>query len=312
MAKDAHASGRTRPPQRHPVTQIEKFLEQELSEAQSRRIQEHLSRCPQCQSEVVQRQRVLRLAHGYPAHAPQNRQPEEAQPSVLDNTKNRGVSGWKVVVGIMGIGIISCVMLLALWLLGGDRSAPSAEESPVADSAAATLQRHLNASAATAENLSYEDVVNIRNSGYACPLLTGLGYAYVDASISQPDQNTVAVDLTVQRGEQTARIVEARQVVDVPANISAQSSVQGMATTREPVVQELEVENGAPENSFRVHIETADADYLLEGQGSDELKKQMIHYISLADQARISGGGYSSDGVTERFSRGLNRLIGQD
>lgn len=305
MVNDAHAHGRAGSLRRHPTAKLDQYLEDRLSEEQSQRIGEHLEVCQPCREEAQQRSKVLRLAR-------------QLQPaSVLSTSDVRGVKGWKVVVGLLCIGALGCVLLLTAWVLGGDQDhEPSAEVG--ASSPAAALLAEYRKHQVPAQQLGYEDILNVRNTGFACPLLTGLGYSYRDAQIIHNGNGEVAVDLLLTRGERTVRILETRQLkFEGGQQFREPSSVKAAGKRSGPQpphlkVQDQPVDKDSPADSFKVMVTVKGASYLIEGQGTQQEKEQMVNYVALSEKARLmSLDSYPQDGVRDRFVRGFGRLVGQ-
>lgn len=305
MVNDAHAHGRAGSPRRHPTAKLDQYLEDRLSEEQSQRIGEHLHVCQPCREEAQRRSKVLRLVR------------QQRPTSVLSTSDVRGVKGWKVVVGLLCVGAIGCVLLLTAWVLGGDiEQEPQAEGS--ANSPAAALLEEYRKHQVPAQSLGYEDILNVRNTGFACPLLTGLGYSYRDAQIIQNGDGDVSVELFLTRGEHKVRILETRQLqVDkeqqnLQTSAVAAAGSKAAATHPQLDVQDQPVAKELPEDSFKVLVSVKGASYLIEGRGTQQEKEQMVNYVALSEKARLmSFDSYPQDGVRDRFVRGFERLVGQ-
>lgn len=305
MANDAHAHGRAGSLRRHPTAKLDQYLEDKLTAEQSQRIGAHLHNCPSCLEEAQRRSQVLRLAR------------QQQPSSILATSDVRGVQGWKVVLGILTLGAVGCVLLLTAWILGGDQPT---EEPAVAgeDSPAAALLGEFQNQLVPEQNLVYEDILAIRNVGFACPLLTGLGYSYTNAQILHDDPDVVSVRMELTRGDQHATIVESRELSEHPATgelgLSAIKPAQNKSGVQRNTLQVVDepVAKDTPEDSFKVRVTMNEATYLIEGSGTPQQKEQIVNYVALSEQARLtSGDTYPQQGVRDRFERGFSRLIGQ-
>lgn len=305
MVNDAHAHGRAGSPRRHPIAKLDQYLEDQLSAEQSQRIGEHLHVCQPCREEARRRSKVLRLV----------RQQQPA--SVLSTSDVRGVKGWKVVVGLLCLGAMGCVLLLTAWVLGGDNEHEPVAQTGANTPAAALLddyrQQHV-----PAQNLGYEDILNVRNTGFACPLLTGLGYSYRDAQIIHDGDGEVTVELLLSRGGHDVRIRETRQLelvqeeqVQQATTLTAAGNKPGFPQSHMKVADQA-VSKDSPKGSFKVMVSVKGANYLIEGRGTQQEKEQMVNYVALSEKARLmSLDSFPQDGVRDRFVRGFERLVGK-
>jgi len=106
----------------HPRSRLDSFIEGALTPASRARVSVHLADCADCRSEVSQRERILRAASSLgpvPGPSSQRSSLEGAgQRSVPVLERREGVAGWKVVLGLGAVGLLTSGVLMSAWVAG--------------------------------------------------------------------------------------------------------------------------------------------------------------------------------------------------
>src|SRR5690625_3222050 len=107
----------------HPRSRFDAFLEGQLSASADQRVRAHLAQCPQCAKEVEQRSSALSVTRRLDRLSQKSRGeiPQYAVPVQSPGTmEDRGVDGWKFLVGAGVIGLVVLGVFVSLWILGGE------------------------------------------------------------------------------------------------------------------------------------------------------------------------------------------------
>ncbi|HRO29686.1 MULTISPECIES: zf-HC2 domain-containing protein [Micrococcaceae] len=106
----------------HPRSRLDSFIEGALTPYSRARVSAHLADCSDCRREVGQRERILRAASSLgPVRGPSSDPsgPEGAGQRCVPVLERRdGVAGWKVVLGLGAVGLLTSGVLMSAWVAG--------------------------------------------------------------------------------------------------------------------------------------------------------------------------------------------------
>lgn len=106
----------------HPRSRLDSFIEGALTLSSRARVSAHLADCIDCRREVSQRERILRAASSLgpvPGPSPDRSALEGAgQQPVPVLERREGVAGWKVVLGLGAVGLLTSGVLMSAWIAG--------------------------------------------------------------------------------------------------------------------------------------------------------------------------------------------------
>ncbi|MCY1158543.1 MAG: hypothetical protein MOP51_1567 [Citricoccus sp.] len=106
----------------HPRSRLDSFVEGALTPYSRARVSAHLADCADCRREVGQRERILRAASSLgpvPGTVSVPSGPGDAGQGPVPVLERRdGVAGWKVVLGLGAVGLLTSGVLMSAWVAG--------------------------------------------------------------------------------------------------------------------------------------------------------------------------------------------------
>ncbi len=333
----------------HPRSRFDAFLEGQLSASADQRMRAHLAECPQCAKEVEQRSSALsvtrkldKISRGEASTytAPQ-------APAVMHSN---GVAGWKFLVGAGVVGLVVVGLFVSLWVLGGEErtyesansSSPALipQEVEVVQADPQDLIRPTPSDdstkiptdfGATTAQLSYSSaplgiggspvrlnsVSDLRAAGWTIPQFQALGMSFESAVVDEEDgqvyvmsifnsSSTNVEDQTVVREcrtEQEDGSVTACSRLDFTKSDATEISL--------PVAENVWLYT-YPDGSWTAYMATSKSQYRVDSTSDADYAGGIMSTLYVEEKSRLSTiGEDSSEGVSHRFERGLERLMGR-
>lgn len=322
----------------HPRTRFDSFLEGGLDPVTHRRVSEHLDRCPMCQDEVEQRQRIMRAAASDDTEPLRLQRRPLAEGAVLE--ERAGVPGWKVVLTLGAAGVAAGAVVMAAWVAGEPALTatapeppaliPMAEAEPSASSSVADTQpvaedsrsagpfsalaaTSVERSVAPAARTDTQNLLDaLRRQGWNIPSLSAAGLDPESVGLRE-HQDSAELVLALDGATASAVLQECRPL-DVPLAKSdcledrALDAPEGATTEmRLPLgltsrVQEHE------DGSWTARVDTAQAAYTLRSDLPVERADRVMSLVVLSERARVQSAQLP-DSASERLVRGFERLM---
>ena len=333
----------------HPRSKFDAFLEGQLSASADDRMRAHLAECPRCAQEVEQRssalfvtQKLDRISRGETVNY--------AAPQSATVMKPTGVPGWKVLAGAGIIGLVVVGVVISLWILGGEaRSYESAESSsptlipndievvqanpqdlirPTPSNDSTKIPTDFGTSSA---QLSYSSaplgidgtpvrlnsVSDLRAAGWTIPQFQALGMGFESAIVDEEDGQVYVMSVfngsSVDAGDQT--VVRECRVENEDGSVTACSQLdftKSAATEVSLPVAENVWLYTYPDGSWTAYMSTSKSQYRVDSTSDADYAGGIMSTLYVEEKSRLStGSGEMHEGVSHRFERGLERLMGQ-
>lgn len=261
-----------------------------------------------------------------------------------------GVAGWKVLVGAGVLGLVVVGLFTSLWMLGGDdRSYESADSSSpvlipeqieVVQADPQDLIRPTPSDDSTkvptdfqttSAQLSYTSaplgidgtpvrltsVSDLRAVGWTIPQFQALGMAFESAVVDEEDGQVYVMsvfngtsvnseDQTVVRecrAEHEDGSVTACSRLDFTDSAAVQISL--------PVAENVWVYT-YPDGSWTAYMATSKSQYRVDSTSDANYAGGIMSTLYVEEKSRLSSGtGQTEEGVSQRFERGVERLLGR-
>lgn len=333
----------------HPRSKFDAFLEGQLSATADQRVRAHLADCEHCAKEVEQRWSALsvtkkleRLSQGENP-APVVQRPE----AVMTST---GVAGWKFLLGAGLVGLVALAVFVSLWMLGGDeRSYNSAESSspalipeqievvqadpqdlirPTPSDDSTKIPSDFGTSSA---QLSYSSaplgidgtpvrlasISDLRAAGWTIPQFQALGMAFESAVVDEEDGQVYVVSIfngtSVDSQDQT--VVRECRVENADGSVTACSRLDFTKSAASevslPVAENVWLYT-YPDGSWTAYMSTSKSQYRVDSTSDADYAGGIMSTLYVEEKSRLSSGtSDTEEGVSQRFERGVERLLGR-
>lgn len=270
-----------------------------------------------------------------------------ADPAVMEPS---GVSGWKVVAGASLVGLILVGLVVSLWVLGGNRASGDVADSgapalvpdeveivqadpqelirPTPNDDSTEIPEDFNAQSA---ELSYSSaplgiygipvqlnsVNELRSAGWTIPQFRALGMSFESAVIDEDDQQVNVVSLfngsSVNAEDQT--VVRECRVEQDDGTVSACSALDftdsAAIEVSLPVAEDVWLYT-YPDGSWTAYMETQKSQYRVDSTSDSDYAAGIMSTLYVEEKSRLSSGSSDiSEGVSQRFERGFDRLLGR-
>lgn len=281
---------------------------------------------------------------GYAQHTAFSPQPS---PTLMESS---GISGWKMIVGVSVIGLVVIGLFAGVWILGGDeRSYESAdsgspalvpEEIEVVQANPQDLIRPTPSDDSTevpddfnnsSAQLSYSSaplgidgtpvrlnsVSELRSAGWTIPQFQALGMAFESAVVDENDGQVNVVSIfngsSVNADDQTV-VRECRleqedgsviPCTDLDFTDSAATEVSL------PVAENVWLYT-YPDGSWTAYMATNRSQYRVDSTSDSDYAAGIMSTLYVEEKSRLSSRSADfSEGVSQRFERGVDRLLGR-
>lgn len=333
----------------HPRSKFDAFLEGQLSSAADERVQAHLAGCEQCAKEVEQRWSALSITKKLERLSQDDTSTQvRQQPDAV--MEPNGVAGWKFLASAGIVGLVIVGVFFSLWMLGGDeRSYESAdssspalipEEIEVVQADPQDLIRPTPSDDSTKvptdfgtsrAQLSYNSaplgidgtpirltsVSDLRAAGWTIPHFRALGMNFESAVFDEEDGQVYVVSIfngtTVDTEDQT--VVRECRVENEDGTVTACSRLDFTQSAADEVALPV-AENvwlyTYPDGSWTAYMSTNKSQYRVDSTSDADFAGGIMSTLYLEEKSRLSSGtGQSEEGVSQRFERGVERLLGR-
>ena len=333
----------------HPRSRFDAFLEGQLSASADQRMRAHLAECPPCAEEVEQRSSALSVTRKLDkiSGIESTSHTGSHTPAIMQTD---GVAGWKVLLGTGVVGLVVVGLFVSLWVLGGEErtyesansSSPSLipQEVEVVEANPQDLIRPTPSDDSTkiptdfgtsTAQLSYSSaplgiegtpvrlnsVSELRAAGWTIPQFQALGMSFESAVVDEEDgqvyvmsifnsSSTDAEDQTVVRecrAEHEDGSVTACNRLDFTKSDASEISL--------PVAENVWVYT-YPDGSWTAYMATSKSQYRVDSTSDADYAGGIMSTLYVEEKSRLSTiGEGTSEGVSHRFERGLERLMGR-
>lgn len=332
----------------HPRSKLDAFLEGQLSASADQRLRNHLETCQKCADEVEQRSSALTVTRKLDHLSGTRTLPRlPAEPDTV--MEPSGVAGWKFLAGAGLLAVVVLGAMLSVWVLGGDqRSYESAgtaspalipgdvevvhadpldliQPTPSDDSTKVpndfgTSSAQLSFSSAPlgidGTPVRLTSVSDLRAVGWTIPQFQALGMAFESAVVDEADGQVYVVSVfngssvnpeaqTVVRECRTERedgSVTACSLLDFTKSAATEVSL--------PVAENVWL-YAYPDGSWTAYMATNKSQYRVDSTSDADFAGGIMSTLYLEEKSRLSISNTETDeGVSQRFERGLERLMG--
>ncbi|MEB7448341.1 zf-HC2 domain-containing protein [Arthrobacter koreensis] len=297
---------------RHPKRHLRAFLDEELPARRRAAVQTHLSRCAACRCAVEEERRLRSRLRALKVPAPR----EDLASRIVADSASRpqcapGPGRGRYAVAIGGIlTMVSGFVLAGAYILG------SIADEPLS----APQQAHLLAgwnqlAEQRSGGLSAEDVQDLRNAGWSCPELDGLGFTLASARTLQvAGHPAVAMELT--RNGETLTVYEQRPR-EGDTNPEVLHAVSGRPVAEEGFYAVTRTADTAPRvwkdetRPGEAVLSARNVTYTLRSSVPEETLSSVVGELSLSESARLLVPARDPDsGAVDRVLNGLALLSG--
>lgn len=333
----------------HPRSRFDAFLEGQLSASADQRVRAHLAECHRCAQEVEQRSSAMYVTQKLDRISGDETL-NYATPPPDTVMKPDGVTGWKFLAGAGVIGLVVVGVVISLWILGGEeRSYESANSfspalipqdvevvqadpqdlihpTPSDDSTKiptdfGTSSAQLSYSSAPlgigGTPVRLNSVSDLRSAGWTIPQFQALGMAFESAVVDEAagqvyvmsvfnSSSTNAEDQTVVRecrAEQEDGSVTACNRLDFTKSDATEVSL--------PVAENVWLYT-YPDGSWTAYMDTSKSQYRVDSTSDADYAGGIMSTLYVEEKSRLSSiSDDSEEGVSHRFERGLERLMGR-
>ena len=270
-----------------------------------------------------------------------------AHPAVMESS---GVSGWKFVAGASIVGLVVVGLVLSLWILGGSQRAidnansgapalvpedveivqadPQELIRPTPSDDSTEVPEDFNSPSA---ELSYSSaplgidgtpvqlnsVSELRSAGWTIPQFQALGMSFESAVVDEEGNQVNVVSLfngsSVNAEDQT--VVRECRVEQDDGSVSACNALDftdsAAVEVSLPVAEDVWVYT-YPDGSWTAYMATNKSQYRVDSTSDSDYAAGIMSTLYVEEKSRLSSG--SSDmreGVSQRFERGVDRLLGR-
>ena len=333
----------------HPRSKFDAFLEGQLSAAADERVRGHLARCPQCAKEVEQRWSALSVTQQFERLSRQETPAESAvEPDGV--MQAQGVAGWKFLASAGIIGIVFIGVFASLWMLGGDdrsyesadssspalipeqieivqadpqdliRSTPSEDSTKVPDDFGESSAQLSYSSAPLGIDgtpIRLTSVSDLRAAGWTIPHFRALGMTFESAVFDEDDGQVYVVSIfngtTVDAEDQT--VVRECRVENEDGSVTACSQLDFTKSAADeialPVAENVWLYT-YPDGSWTAYMSTNKSQYRVDSTSDVDYAGGIMSTLYLEEKSRLSSGtDEAQEGVSQRFERGVERLLGR-
>jgi len=333
----------------HPRSKFDAFLEGQLSASADARMRAHLAGCPQCAEEVEQRSSALLVTQKL-ERISRDGSPHYAEPPSTTVMKPTGLAGWKFLIGAGVIGLFVAGAFMSLWMLGGaDRSYESAGSSSPAlipeqiEISHSDPQELIHPTPSddstkiptdfgtTSAQLSYSSaplgidgtpvrlnsVSQLRAAGWTIPQFQALGMVFESAVVDEQDGQVYVVSVfngsSVNTDDQT--VVRECRVENEDGTVTACSQLD--FTTSAATEVSLPVAENVwlftyPDGSWTAYMATSKSQYRVDSTSDADYAGSIMSTLYVEEKSRLSTGTAEiREGVSQRFERGVERLLGR-
>lgn len=333
----------------HPRSKFDAFLEGQLSSTADERVRAHLAGCDQCAKEVEQRWSALSVTKQLERLSQDDSPtPVGQQPAAV--MQPSGVAGWKFLASAEIVGLVIVGVFFSLWMLGGDeRSYESAdstspalipEEIEVVQADPQDLIRPTPSDDSTKvptdfgtsrAQLSYSSaplgidgtpirltsVSDLRAAGWTIPQFRALGMTFESAVFDEEDGQVYVVSIfngtTVDSEDQT--VVRECRVENEDGSVTACSRLDFTKSAADevslPVAENVWVYT-YPDGSWTAYMSTNKSQYRVDSTSDADYAGGIMSTLYLEEKSRLSSStDQVEEGVSQRFERGVERLLGR-
>lgn len=333
----------------HPRSKFDAYLEGQLSTSADHRMRAHLAGCTTCATEVDQRSSALSITRQLDSmsatHLPRHVNVQST--TVMESS---GIAGWKVLAGAGVIGVVVLVGMISLWVLGGqDGTYDTAESStsslipqevevvqanpqdlihPTPSSDSTKVPSDFGTSS---PQLSYNSaplgmdgtpvrltsVSDLRSAGWTVPQFQALGMAFESAVVDQQDGQVYVVSLfngsAMNSGDQT--VVRECRAEDEDGTVAACTRLDFTTSAASeislPVAENVWLYT-YPDGSWTAYMATNKSQYRVDSTSNADYAGGIMSTLYLEEKSRLrSENSDLSEGLSHRFERGLDRLMGR-
>jgi len=332
----------------HPRSKFDAFLEGQLSASADQRMRAHLADCPRCAKEVEQRssalfvtQKLDRISRGESvSYTPP--QPETVM-------KPNGLPGWKFLAGAGVLGLVVVGVFVSLWILGGEersyesansssptlipneievvqadpqdliRPTPSDDSTKVPDDFG-TSSAQLSYSSAPlgidGTPVRLNSVSDLRAAGWTIPQFQALGMVFESAVVDEQDDQVYVVSVfnSSSTNSEDQTVVRECRVENEDGSVTACSRLdftKSAATEVSLPVAENVWLYTYPDGSWTAYMSTSKSQYRVDSTSDADYAGGIMSTLYVEEKSRLSTGGEEfQEGVSHRFERGLERLMG--
>ena len=268
------------------------------------------------------------------------------EPAVMKTT---GVSGWKFVAGASIVSLVVVGLVVGLWVLGGSKNSDTANSGvpalvpedvevvqadpqelirPTPSDDSTEIPEDFNSPSA---QLSYNSaplgiegtpvqlssVSELRSVGWTIPQFQALGMSFESAVVDEEDRQVNVVSLfngsSVDAEDQT--VVRECRVEQDDGSVSACSALDftdsAAIEVSLPVAEDVWLYT-YPDGSWTAYMATNKSQYRVDSTSDSDYAAGIMSTLYVEEKSRLSSG--SSDmreGVSQRFERGVDRLLGR-
>ncbi len=292
-------------------------------------------------------QKVERLSQDGTAPNEPARHPASQPTTVMSST---GVEGWKFLAGAGLIGLVVFGVFVTLWMLGGDeRSYDSADSSspalipeqievvqadpgdlirPTPSDDSTRIPTDFSTSRA---QLSYNSaplgidgtpvrlasVSDLRAAGWTIPQFQAMGMAFESAVVDEEDGqvyvgsvfNGTSVDPEDQTVVRECRVEHDDGSVTACSRLDFTKSAASEVSL--PVAENVWLYT-YPDGSWTAYMSTSKSQYRVDSTSDADYAGGIMSTLYVEEKSRLSSGtGQTEEGVSQRFERGVERLLGR-
>ena len=333
----------------HPRSKFDAYLEGQLSATADERMQVHLAHCERCAQEVEQRRTALSITKKLERLSQEDTPTARAaQPQAV--MQPTGIAGWKFLAGVGIMALVVIGVFYSLWMLGGeDRSYGSAdssspalipEEIEVVQADPQDLIRPTPSDDSTKvpsdfggtnAQLSYNSaplgidgtpvrltsVSDLRAAGWTIPQFQALGMAFESAVVDEVEGQVYVVSVfngtSVNSEDQT--VVRECRVENEDGSVTACSRLDFTKSAASevslPVAENVWLYT-YPDGSWTAYMSTAKSQYRVDSTADADYAGGIMSTLYVEEKSRLSSGFTGTEeGVSQRFERGVERLLGR-
>jgi len=337
----------------HPRSRFDAFLEGQLSASADQRVRAHLAQCPQCAKEVEQRSSALSVTRRLDRLSQKSRGeiPQYAAPVQSPGTmEDRGVDGWKFLVGAGVIGLVVLGVFVSLWILGGEErsyesansSSPSlipqeievvqtdpqdlirptpSEDSTKVPTDFGTSNAQLSYSSAPlgidGTPVRLNSISDLRAAGWTIPQFQSLGMVFESAVVDEEDGQVYVMSVfnSSSTNAEDQTVVRECRVEHEDGSTTACNRLdftESAATEVSLPVAENVWLYTYPDGSWTAYMATSKSQYRVDSTSDADYAGGIMSTLYVEEKSRLSSGSNEAqDGVGHRFERGFERLMGQ-
>lgn len=261
-----------------------------------------------------------------------------------------GTSGWKFIAGASVVGLVVVGLVVSLWILGGDhrsydsldsgastlvpdeieiiqadpqdliRPTPSDDSTKVPDdfdNSNAQLSYNSAPLGIDGTPIRLNSVGELRSAGWTIPQFQALGMAFESAVVDEENGQVSVVSLfngsSVNAEDQT--VVRECRVEQSDGSVIACSDLDfsdSAATEVSLPVAENVWLYTYPDGSWTAYMDTNKSQYRVDSTSDSDYAAGIMSTLYVEEQSRLSSGGSDlREGVSQRFERGVDRLLGR-